>query len=251
MRLVLLHAVTRDRHDFGPLTEALPEFDAVPHDLLGHGDAPRVARYTILDFARAVSFEPPAILYGHSLGGVVALAIAAARPGAVRGLVLEDPPLFESRQPRLSESSFLRGFENLRTLLNGSAAGWSEDDWARAVADWPSGHGRRPMREVFGEAGVRRRARQLHRFDGRILDDLIDGTVSDGFEVIPAIRAAGCPLTVLAGERGRGSALSEEDLRVLAAEPAVTVVPVEGEGHFIHETLPQPCAAAVRRLAAT
>lgn len=250
MRLVLLHAVTRDRHDFGTLLDALPGFDGAPHDLLGHGDAPRASRYTILDLARAVPFDGPAILYGHSLGGVVALALAAARPADVRGLVLEDPPLFESRQPRLSQSSFLRSFEKLRTLLAGSARDWSEDDWARAVADWPSGHGRRSMHEVFGEAGVCRRARQLHRFDGGVLDSLIEGTINDGFEVIEALRTLGCKVTILAGERARGSALSADDLRVLAAEPAVEVVEVEGEGHFIHEVLFEPCADAVRRHAA-
>jgi pimeloyl-ACP methyl ester carboxylesterase len=250
MRLVLLHAVTRDRHDWGPLLAALGGFDALPLDLLGHGEAARVPRYTIGELAAAVTFAGPAILYGHSLGGVVALAVAAARPADVRGLVLEDPPLFESRQPRLSQSSFLRGFEALKALLHGPAASWSEDDWAAAVADWPSGHGRRSMREVFGEDGVRRRARQLHRFDPAVLDSLIGGTLSDGFEVMPAIRAAGCPITIFVGARERGSALSEDDVRLLAAEPTVTIVPVPEEGHFIHEILPQPCADAVRRIAA-
>ena len=34
----------------------------------------------------------PATLYGHSLGALVAASVAAALPGRVAGVVLEDPP---------------------------------------------------------------------------------------------------------------------------------------------------------------
>jgi pimeloyl-ACP methyl ester carboxylesterase len=35
----------------------------------------------------------PGVLVGHSIGGVIALMVAARRPDKVRGLIIEDVPL--------------------------------------------------------------------------------------------------------------------------------------------------------------
>lgn len=249
-RLVLLHAATRDRHDFAALLAALPELagGALPVDLLGHGEAPRAARYRLLDFAdaaEAVLGEGPVVLYGHSLGGLVATALAARRPDRVAGLVLEDPPVFGSQMPRLAETSFYRGFMALKALMEGPGADYSLADWERAVAGWPSGHGRTTVAEVLGPEGVAMRARQIARFDPAVIDAMVAGDLHEGFDIVAALAGLSCPAVLLAGEAGRGSALSAEDLACLAGMP-LRIEPVAGEGHFIHETLAGPCAAAVR-----
>ncbi|MEM9039705.1 MAG: alpha/beta hydrolase [Actinomycetota bacterium] len=72
------------------------DFAVVAVDLLGHGDSPvpeDPAEYTrdaalsdlddVLD-----SLDGPAVLVGHSLGGYLALAHAATRPGVARGVVV-------------------------------------------------------------------------------------------------------------------------------------------------------------------
>jgi pimeloyl-ACP methyl ester carboxylesterase len=65
-------------------------------DLIGHGDSPvpedpaaytRDAALADLDELFATLAEPP-VLVGHSLGGYLALAHAATRPGATRGIVV-------------------------------------------------------------------------------------------------------------------------------------------------------------------
>ena len=101
------------------------------------------------------------------------------------------------------------------------------------------------MLERMGEEGVARRARQLAAFDPRVLDALIGGTMGEGFSAVDAIRAAHCPIVLVAGNRELTSALTPEDVSRLAAEPNVRVVRVDNEGHFIHEAEPLPCAAAV------
>jgi pimeloyl-ACP methyl ester carboxylesterase len=250
--LLLLHAATRDRHDFPALLGALPTdvaARAIPVDLLGHGDAPRAPHYRIGDFADAVETmlgAEPAVLYGHSLGGLVAVALAARRPDAVRAVVLEDPPLFASQMPRLAGSSWYRGFLALKAMMEGPAAGWSEAQWACEVAGWPSGHGRTTVAEVLGPDGVLLRARQIARFDPAVLDAMVEGRLHDGFDILAALRSLSCPAVLLAGEAERKSVLPEEDLAILAAETPLRIERVTGEGHFIHETLPQPCAAAIR-----
>ena len=62
-------------------------------DLRGHGRSGHVAgRYTLRDYAGDVAAflqalaPEPAILYGHSLGGEVAVMVAAEHPALVRAL---------------------------------------------------------------------------------------------------------------------------------------------------------------------
>ena len=64
--------------------------DAVTPDLPGHGAAPRVSPATVEGFADALEPLLPDrfAAIGHSLGGMVALEIAARHPDRVRALVM-------------------------------------------------------------------------------------------------------------------------------------------------------------------
>ncbi len=68
--------------------------------LPGHGDAPRVAP-SVLAYARALDRDLPdrVALAGHSLGGMVAMAMAADHPGRVRALIVVDAPLALPKGP--------------------------------------------------------------------------------------------------------------------------------------------------------
>lgn len=246
--VVMLHSVTRDRHDFAPFAPHLPGgVHAAPHDLLGHGDAPRASRYRVTDFAEAICLpETPSVLFGHSLGGLVSLELAQKRPDQVSAVVLEDPPLFDSKQPRLDTTPWATGFRKMKALMTGRGAQWSQEDWAASAARWPSGHGRLSTEEAGGSEAVLRRAQQVMRLDPAVIDAMLAPELHDGFDVVDAIRAIRCPITLLAGERSAGSALSDEDLRILAAEPNVTIVRVLGAGHYLREAEPAVCANAVR-----
>ncbi|MCF3935867.1 alpha/beta hydrolase [Acuticoccus sp. M5D2P5] len=246
-RVLALHAATRDRHDFAGLVAALPAFTVETVDILGHGGAPRRPYYTIDLMVEAVDLgaDRP-ILYGHSLGGLVALAAAARSPERIRALVLEDAPLFEAMMPRLAESPFYRGFQGLKSVMTGRAKDYALSDWEREVAGWPSGHHGRTMLEAFGPDGVAMRARQLFAFDHHVLDGLLDGSLTRGYDAIANLRAASLPVAYIAGAREHGSAIAPDDVARLAAEPNVTVHRVAEEGHFIHEVLAARCADIVK-----
>ena len=246
-QVVFLHAVTRDRFDFDELAAAL-DVPTLALDLPGHGDGPRTAPYRIMRMAEAIRLPPgpPPILYGHSLGGCVALALAAQRPGAIRALVLEDPPLFAFDPARTERRAFYRGFIRLKEQMEGPFAGYSAEAWAAEVAGWGSGHGRVSLAERFGPEAVRRRGRQLATFDSRVLDGLIDLSIGAGFDPVACLAALGVPVTLIAGDPEQSSVLAAADVRRLDAELGVTVVQVAGEGHFIHEVLPETCLAPVR-----
>lgn len=283
--VTMLHAVTRDRHDFAPFAGMLDRLNPRPLDLLGHGDAPRSPHYRLQDFAAAISWPAPSaaenppgappsapatpvalaapaapaapetapesasLFYGHSLGGLVALAVAQNNPGRMRGLVLEDPPLFESRQPRLDATPWADGFRKLKRIITGRGSDWTLAEWNEAVAAWPSGHGELTIAEQGGPEAVARRARQIAALDPAVLDAMVAPDLHGAFDPIAAIRAAKCPVTILVGAREAGSALSTEDLAILAAEPSVTLVRIQAGGHYLHEARPDLCASALKALA--
>lgn len=248
-RVVMLHAISRDRHDFADLAGRLEGAEALPLDHIGHGDAPRGTLYRVPDYAAAVApqIKKGDVIFGHSLGGLVGLYLAGRRPGFLHAVVLEDPPLFDSRMPRMASSPYLKGFAALKVLM-GRHADYGESDWALRVADWPSGHGDLTIKEALGPDGVARRAKQIARFDRKALDAPMNGTLNDEFDVFEAIRLCQCPVQILAGEEAKGSGLNAADLSLLALEENVTVTRVASEGHFIHETCPDICLTALRQV---
>ena len=97
--MVLLHGLTLLWQNYQPL---IPHFSADWHiyacDLRGHGKSGRVAdRYLLADYiADTVAFlrsrvNEPAVIVGHSLGGLIAPGVAAVAPELVRALILLDP----------------------------------------------------------------------------------------------------------------------------------------------------------------
>jgi pimeloyl-ACP methyl ester carboxylesterase len=99
--LVLLHGLSYDRRQWGPVLEELAVVDpgrrVLAFDLPGHGESPRRDSYDLDEVAavvhRAVNdagLDAP-IMVGHSLGGALVTVYAATYP--VRGVVNVDQPL--------------------------------------------------------------------------------------------------------------------------------------------------------------
>ncbi|MGW3786809.1 alpha/beta fold hydrolase [Micromonospora chokoriensis] len=93
--LVLLHGLTYDRRQWGPVQRELaaidPDRQVLTLDLPGHGDSPRRASYRMAEVAEVVHAQvteaglATPIVVGHSVGAVVATTYAARYP--VRGVV--------------------------------------------------------------------------------------------------------------------------------------------------------------------
>jgi lipase len=95
-RVVCLHGVTSHGRHFAKLAEALPGFDVLAPDLLGHGSSPYEPPWdldTHVDAVVEAVGSEPAFLVGHSFGGRVAFELAARAPKLVARLVLLDPAI--------------------------------------------------------------------------------------------------------------------------------------------------------------
>jgi pimeloyl-ACP methyl ester carboxylesterase len=236
-RVVLLHGLMSLADTWWRIGPALAgrgwRVDAL--DLAGHGDWPRSTRPLDLDtLVEGVAGQlggPVDGLVGHSLGGAVAVALAARRPGAARALVLEDPP-------------GSRGGDR-RELAAGIAAD------ARLVRRDREQLVRRERaaNPTWAQEDVR------HSVDGIAAADA--GAITAGLRGalawdMPAMLAAvPVPVLVLAapegGEflEGRGSALQGPDRQaVRALLPPGRFVVLPG-GHCLHRDLPDRWLAAV------
>lgn len=100
---VFVHGWTCNRSFFAPQFEHFGRAHrAVAVDLRGHGESPpaRDGDYAVATFASDVAAlieyldVGPAIVVGHSLGGVITCALSAARPDLVAAAVLVDPAPF-------------------------------------------------------------------------------------------------------------------------------------------------------------
>ena len=123
----LLHGVLADHHLWDAVVTRVPDLAAVALDMPGHGSAPRLDPLPDLDglvdaLAAELAAGPPAVLAGHSWGGMLALRLAVRHPDRVRGLLLCNTPL---------EPAPRAGFRAQRALL---AAGLPPRTYGRIAA---------------------------------------------------------------------------------------------------------------------
>lgn len=98
--VLLIHGVTGCASLWDDVARRLMTrgFYAIACDLLSHGASPRATEHTISEYATAITTWldgqalAPLHIVGHSLGGSIAMEIAATRPDLLRRLVIEDQP---------------------------------------------------------------------------------------------------------------------------------------------------------------
>ncbi len=136
--LLLLHGFTGSISEWAELIPALtPLRTVIAVDLIGHGRSPAPtdpARYTmeravadLLALLDALGHERVEVL-GYSMGGRVALQLAAAAPARVRGLILE------SASPGIADAAEraarVAADEGLAARIEQQGLAWFVDHWA-------------------------------------------------------------------------------------------------------------------------
>ena len=239
--LLFLHGVTRRWQDFVTLLPPLSlRWRVHALDFRGHGSSGRTpGQYRILDYARDAaavlrSFHEPAVVFGHSLGALVAGVVAAEMPERVRAVVLEDPPS-PSVLRGMRQTPFAAMFAAMRPLA-GHARPLQDVSRELAEVRLP-GPGNTSFRlvDVRDPTSIRFVARCLQDLDVGVLDDLLSGRWLDGYDAENVWSGVRCPALLLCGEEARGGMLPRGEAREISARMAdCTLIDVPGVGHLIH-----------------
>lgn len=241
--VLLLHGLSSARTTYVSVVEHLIAgpvasgwVQVVNVDLRGHGESSHASTadgYVADGYADDVIAvlehvdAGAALVVGHSLGGVVATAVARRRPDLVRRLLLEDPPLFEADDGRRASSpvaSFFPAFvARVRDLQRRHAAVEEYVGLVKAMA---------------APDALEARALAISRWDPTTMEAAIDGTLFRGFD--PTAPLA-CPITVLQADPATNPVFATEDVAPFrAGNPQAEIVLIEGADHTIHgaRTLP-------------
>lgn len=205
--LLLIHGQVTDWQSWARVLPALSRRHHVfAIDCYGHGTSARVpAKYSakalaadVAEFLRVVVGEP-AVVAGHSSGGLVAAVLAADAPELVRGVVLEDPPFFSSVLPRAEKTfnyvdlstpahDFLRsGESDFTAYYIRHAAFWdlfkgAKDKVQAVTLRYHERHPGGPVRLFFMPPAFNELFRAMPAYDPRFGDAFYDGSFHRGFD---------------------------------------------------------------------
>jgi pimeloyl-ACP methyl ester carboxylesterase len=243
--LVLLHGITTSAATYDWLTPRLAaRFRTHALDFRGHGSSDRApGAYEIRHFVSdAVALldhlgNEPAVVIGHSLGGVVGACLGQQFPDSVRALFLEDPALHRPGSGPLSPDSGLRAaFAAMRAAVpQWQEQGLGVDDLRDPFGSLPASGGGGTLAEVFTEDALDALLTSLLTLDAAVLDPVLGGVRSDEYR---PDRPIGVPGVVLAPDPDAPDGLLKPDHldELRALNPGLRIEVVAGAGHMIHDS---------------
>jgi pimeloyl-ACP methyl ester carboxylesterase len=238
--VVFLHGVTGSGRTWDWLPQEIVRGRRIVRiDLRGHGrsdhapgtyDLPHYGGDVVAVLERVAA--RPAVLVGHSLGGVVAWWVAQAHPELVAAALLEDPPLYynDGAPP---PQPFEAAFEALRaSVVAGQEAGLSDEEFAARRRLAPAGP-RGTFGDVMTDDAVAAMGFANRRMDIGVVDGAIDGSTLAAADTEAPVSP---PVVVIAADDEVGAAFStEHEARLARTHPAIDVIRVPGTGHGIHD----------------
>lgn len=241
--LVMLHGVTRGWQTFLPLWSSLAQrWQLSAIDFRGHGSSDNVnGGYRVCDYAEDViafidsQFDRPVVLYGHSLGAMVAADVARTLGDRIAAVVLEDPPLHTMGE-RIAKTPFLSFFQTVQALAGDSrGAAVIARELGNAMIHDPVQATRTRLGELRDAASLRFMAGCLKRLDPAVLEPIVQGQWLEGFAVQSVFSRVQCPCLLIQADPAAGGMLTDDDASSLESwltDPVRVKFP--GSGHLVH-----------------
>lgn len=264
--VVLLHGLTDSsacwptvRHRYDRDGRVVVALDARGHGGVPLPDEPFTVAALAADAARALRElgTGPALVVGHSMGGVTAEELALTAPELVAGLVLEDPAWHDGGVIGAVEDADVVGLAGDDAgAARGTAADGSRGKPAWLGASIAALAGRtveqiaargRIENPTWSPEEVRGWAEAKTGLDPRLADVPHDWAAREWVEALADVRV---PVTLLTAEPGRGVVSPRQAARAAellgpAPEGLLTHVPVAGAGHSIRREAPEAYLAAL------
>jgi len=251
--LVLLHGGSARWQSFDNI---LADFAATWHvyapDFRGHGMSTWVpGTYHLQDYAAdTIAFlrhclKEPAYIFGHSLGGMVALLVAAQYPDGVRAVAVGDAPL----SSQTWQATLVEGRDRIMAWrdLAGGQQSFAEvvEALKNAPIEVPGQTDAVPMRAVMGEESPVYPwiANNLQQLDPDMLTAILDRpeTTTAGYAMDRVLPGIQCPVLLLQADPAAGGLMTDREVALalpLLARP--DHVRLQGISHALHNERKEP-----------
>jgi len=172
-------------------------------DNRGHGKSGKVPeKYRLVDYmtdaaAFVNNLNEPAVLFGHSLGGMILPGIANNAPDNVKAAIFGDPPLTdESLRAWMTQDLFPNYFRSLIELKESNHTLWEMAEKLGGVTPWNLEH-----------------ARTIQSLDPSVpLDTLVFEEWVEGYDMDELVKGIRCPVLLLQGDPSIFSAMTDKDV---------------------------------------
>ncbi len=253
--LVLMHGICNRWQSFLPLIPALSlRWRVYAFDFRGHGKSGRApGAYRGTDYVvDALAFlqnvvKEPAVLFGHSLGGIVSMWMASSLPGNVRALILGDNVI--SAESLLQNQQLMTIFSSLSELLH---SGRLLDDLAAALPEIPLPVPGQESPVRWGQlpgmdaAFFRFLAQTYVQLDPDVLASILQGGATEGWDAEAMLQKIKCPVLLLQSNPALGGGMSDADVRrALTLLPRAAHVQLPDFGHMLHMERAEPVLRAL------
>jgi pimeloyl-ACP methyl ester carboxylesterase len=230
--VLLLHHFGGSARTWDEVHARLLDVETEALDLPGFGDAAGMpGPYTVAayaDFVEARLPRGPLVLVGHSMGGKVALALAARQPAGLSGLLLVAP------SPPTPEPIA----DDVRAKL---ITGWGDqDEMSRTLATITAHSLADPLRALAVADMVRAGRAAWTAW-------LTSGSRTD---ISGEIGTINVPVTILSGSADAVLPTALLHREVAERLSGSALLPIPGAGHLLPLEAPDAVAAAIRRLIA-
>lgn len=243
--LLLLHGRTANWQSFMPI---IPELAKTWHlyalDLRGHGKSDRADGYRLHDYVPDIAsvlnnlIHKPAVLFGHSLGGMISLIAAARHPELIEALIIGDSML---------SLKFIKEFsaqekEKLiwwRELARTGDVEYITSQLKQELIQHRKTGELVPAYQIFGEnhPSFRAAAECYSQTDPEVLTANLEN-IEETFaeykidQLLPQIK---CPVLIIQANPRLGGLLRDEDIdKALNLLPNAQHIRIDHVGHFLH-----------------
>jgi pimeloyl-ACP methyl ester carboxylesterase len=232
--LLLLHGVTSRRDGFVEVIGVLSaNHRVITMDQRGHGYSGHTpGHYTREDHARDIRYvldnvcREKTVVWGHSMGGGNAVAMASEQPELLKALMLEDPALFGGARPRPQSLNPSPTMNTFKTHLELIEAGLSVAEMA------PKLQAASPNQPEYFAAW---KAECLLQMDTDILRSVVEGRARGWADPVESLARIKCPVLVAQADPAKGGILPDDYLAEIVPKCAdFTVTKIVGAGHNIN-----------------
>lgn len=256
--LILLHGGSGRWQGFDAILPELTErWHVYAPDLRGHGRAGWTpGLYRLQDYADDIiallerCINEPAYLFGHSMGGMVALLVAARRPERVRAVIVGDAPLTAPAWRNVLE----RDRDALVTWRDLAGGTRPLDEVIETLKNAPMQQTANskpvPMRVVFGEDApvFPWLATNLSQHDPNVLTTLLDhfDVAASGYDMDVVLPQVKCSVLLLQAEPQTGGLLTDAEIkRAMDLLPKQTHIKLANISHVLFNEQKDPVLDAI------